>query len=74
MNWDQVEGNWKVFRGKIREQWGKLTEDDLDVISGKRVQLIGHLQRAYGIGKEDAENQVGEFERTLHTAETTTKG
>jgi len=71
MNWDQVEGNWKVFRGKAREQWGKLTEDDLDVISGKRDQLIGHLQRAYGIGKEDAENQVGQFERTLHTAETT---
>jgi uncharacterized protein YjbJ (UPF0337 family) len=73
MNWDQVEGNWKVFRGKIREQWGKLTEDDLDVISGKRDQLVGRLQRAYGIEEDEAEDQVAEFERNLRKRETTVR-
>ena len=44
MNWDQVEGNWKLLKGKFREKWGKLTDDDLDVVAGKRDQLLGKLQ------------------------------
>jgi uncharacterized protein YjbJ (UPF0337 family) len=62
MNWDRIEGNWKVFKGKIKEQWGKLTDDELDVIAGKRDQLIGRLQKTYGITKDEAERQVSEWE------------
>lgn len=62
MNWDQVAGNWKIVRGNVRERWGKLTEDDLDVIAGKRDQLVGRLQRAYGMAREEAERQVNDFE------------
>jgi uncharacterized protein YjbJ (UPF0337 family) len=62
MNWDQVEGNWKQFKGKVKEQWGKLTDDQLDVIDGKREQLAGELQEAYGIGRDEAERQIEKFE------------
>jgi uncharacterized protein YjbJ (UPF0337 family) len=62
MNKDTIEGNWKEFKGKIQEKWGKLTDDRLDVIEGKRDQLAGEIQQAYGISKEEAEKQVKEFE------------
>jgi len=58
VNWDRVEGNWKQFAGKVREKWGKLTEDDLQVINGHQDQLIGRLQERYGIAKEEAQKQV----------------
>lgn len=61
MNWDQVEGVWKQSKGKFREQWGKLTDDDLEVIAGKRDQLIGRLQERYGIAREEAEKQADAF-------------
>ncbi|MDX2199004.1 MAG: CsbD family protein [Phycisphaerae bacterium] len=61
MNWDQIAGDWKTFRGKVQEQWGKLTNDDLDVISGQRDQLVGRIQKTYGVEKEVAERQVREF-------------
>lgn len=61
MNWDQVEGNWKQFKGKAKEKWGKLTDDDFDVIAGKRDQLAGTLQKRYGFAKEQAEKQIDEF-------------
>ena len=61
MNWDQIEGNWKTFRGKVKERWGKLTNDDLDVIAGKKDQLVGRLQNAYGLQKEAAEKEVNAF-------------
>ena len=48
MNWDRVEGNWKKLSGKVREQWGKLTDDDLDVIEGRRETLSGRIQEIYG--------------------------
>jgi len=64
MNWDQVEGKWKQASGKAKEKWGKLTDDDLQRISGKRDQLVGRIQERYGIAKEEAERQVDEFSRT----------
>ena len=68
MNWDQVEGNWKQFKGKVKERWGKLTDDDLTSIEGKRDQLAGRLQKEYGYGKEEAEREIDEFARGLHAS------
>jgi len=62
MNWDQVEGNWKQFKGEVKKQWGKLTDDHLDVIAGKRDKLAGRVQEAYGISKDEAERQIKSFE------------
>ena len=62
MNWDRIEGNWKQFKGRAKEQWGKLTDDDIDVIAGKRDQLVGKIQESYGIGKDEAEKQVKDWE------------
>jgi uncharacterized protein YjbJ (UPF0337 family) len=62
MNWDIVKGNWKQFRGEVKAQWGKLTDDHLDVISGKRTELVGRIQEAYGVTKDEAEQQIKEFE------------
>lgn len=64
MNKDQLEGNWKQLKGKVREQWGKLTDDDLDVINGRREQLAGKLQERYGYAKEEAEKFINEWDRT----------
>jgi uncharacterized protein YjbJ (UPF0337 family) len=58
MNWDRIEGNWKEFRGKAKVQWGKLTDDDLDVINGNRDQLEGRLQKQYGYAKDKAKAEV----------------
>lgn len=58
---NQFEGTWKQVRGRVREQWGELTEDDLDIIAGKRDQLVGKLQETYGIAREEAETQVRNF-------------
>lgn len=62
MNWDIVEGNWKQFQGKVKTQWGKLTDDQLQVIGGKRVMLMGKLQEIYGLSKDEAEKQIKLFE------------
>lgn len=64
MNWDKIEGNWKQMKGDIKTRWGKLTDDQLDVIGGKREKLAGQLQESYGIGREEAEQQIKEFEDT----------
>lgn len=61
MNWDQIEGNWTQFKGTVQKQWGKLTNDELDVIDGRREELVGRIQKQYGISKEEAEKQVDEF-------------
>jgi uncharacterized protein YjbJ (UPF0337 family) len=58
MNWDRIEGNWKQFSGKAQQQWGKLTNDDLDVVEGRRTELVGKIQERYGVGKDEAERQV----------------
>jgi uncharacterized protein YjbJ (UPF0337 family) len=65
MNWQQIEGNWKQFTGKVKAQWGELTDDDLDRIEGHREELIGKIETRYGIAKEEAERQVRDFERKV---------
>ena len=64
MNWDRIEGNWKQLKGKAKEQWGKLTDDDLTTISGKRDQLSGKLQERYGYAKDEADRYVDEWSRS----------
>ena len=61
MNWDQVKGDWKQLTGKVKEKWGKLTDDELTMIAGKRDQLIGFIQERYGYEKEQAEKELNEF-------------
>lgn len=61
MNWDQIEGKWKQYAGKIKSKWGKLTDDDITMLSGKKDQLVGLVQERYGIARDEAERQVDEF-------------
>jgi uncharacterized protein YjbJ (UPF0337 family) len=63
MNWEIAEGNWKQFKGKVKARWGNLTDDQLDVIAGKREELAGKIQSAYGITKEEVEKQIKDFEK-----------
>jgi len=65
MNWDTVSRQWKQMKGKMKEQWGKLTDDELDVIAGKRDQLVGKIQEKYGITKDDAERRVDDWSRDI---------
>jgi uncharacterized protein YjbJ (UPF0337 family) len=65
MNWDRIVGNWKQFSGKVRQQWGKLTDDDLDVIGGRREELSGRIQKAYGVTKDEADRQISQFADTI---------
>lgn len=64
MNWDRIKGNWKQFTGRAKQQWSKLTDDDWQVIAGKREELVGKLQERYAIAKDDAERQLSAFERS----------
>ena len=70
MNWDQVEGKWKQYKGHAKEKWGKLTDDDIDVIDGRRQQLVGKIQERYGIAKAEVERQVDEWSKDLKAAKT----
>ncbi|HDY84959.1 hypothetical protein LCGC14_0484250 [marine sediment metagenome] len=63
MNMDQVEGNWKQLKGKVKQQWGKLTDDDVDVIEGNMEELSGKIQEAYGCDKAEAEKQIAEWKK-----------
>jgi uncharacterized protein YjbJ (UPF0337 family) len=65
MNWDQIEGKWMELKGRFGEKWGKLTDDDLATIGGKRDKLAGLLQQKYGIAKEHVETQIAAFEQKL---------
>jgi uncharacterized protein YjbJ (UPF0337 family) len=65
MNWDIIEGKWKQMRGQAKQKWGKLTDDDLDQIGGKRDQLIGKLQERFGYERDRAEREVREWSQTL---------
>jgi uncharacterized protein YjbJ (UPF0337 family) len=61
MNWEQVEGNWREFKGKIRSKWAKFTDDDLEQIAGKKDALLGRLQQHYGFKKDQAERELDAF-------------
>ncbi len=63
MNQDQIAGNWKQLKGKVKEQWADLTDDDLTKIEGKRDQLVGRVQERYGVAKDEAEKQVTAWEK-----------
>jgi uncharacterized protein YjbJ (UPF0337 family) len=64
MNWDQLKGDWKQFTGKVRERWGEFTDDELQVLRGKRDQFEGLLQKKFGLAKEEAKRQIDEFEKS----------
>jgi uncharacterized protein YjbJ (UPF0337 family) len=66
MNTDTLQGKWKQVKGQAKQKWGKLTDDDLDVIEGKRDELAGKIQERYGIAKEEAEKQIEEFESSCN--------
>jgi uncharacterized protein YjbJ (UPF0337 family) len=66
MNWDRVEGNWKQFKGKVQQQWGKPTDDDLDVIQGNQTELAGRLQERYGTTKDEAQKQIDSWMKTVN--------
>lgn len=68
MNWDVVKGNWKQFQGKARQQWGKLTDDDLEMAKGSREEMIGRVQERYGVARDEAERQVSQWERSLSSS------
>lgn len=61
MNWDTVSGNWKQFKGEMRQQWGKLTEDEIDQAEGQREKLAGVIQERYGIAKDEAEREIDDW-------------
>ncbi|MCE8013082.1 CsbD family protein [Halomonas daqingensis] len=65
MNWDQIEGKWKEVKGKARTSWGELTDDELDQVGGKKDELIGKIQKRYGLEREEAERQVDDWARNL---------
>lgn len=64
MNQDRIQGRWKQLKGKVKEQWGKLTDDDLEVIAGRRDQLLGRIQQRHGLAREEADRQVSDWERS----------
>lgn len=64
MNWDRISGNWKQAAGKAKEQWGKLTDDDLNVVAGRREQLAGKLQERYGMAIAEVESQLASWQRS----------
>jgi len=70
MNWDQVQGKWKQYKGKAKERWGQLTDNDLETIDGRSQQLVGKIQERYGIAKEQAEKQANDFLKSLDTETT----
>ena len=65
MNWDQIEGKWKQFKGSARERWGKLTDDDFETVAGKKDNLVGRIQERYGLAKEEAEQQADAWSAAL---------
>lgn len=66
MNWQQIEGKWNQVKGRARQQWARLTDDDLAAIHGKREELLGKIQERYGFAKEEAERQLDNWVKTLH--------
>jgi uncharacterized protein YjbJ (UPF0337 family) len=65
MNWDRIEGQWKQLKGRVKEKWGDLTDDELDEIAGRQDQLVGRIQERYGIERDEAEKRVKDWADTL---------
>lgn len=65
MDWNRIEGNWKQFKGKIKEKWGELTDDDIDRMEGSREQFEGKIQEKYGLGKDQAKANVDDWLKNL---------
>lgn len=74
MNWDQIEGKWKQVKGSAKQQWAKLTDDDLTYISGKKDELIGRIQERYGISREEAQKQADLWSKDVQEQSTATGG
>lgn len=66
MNWDRIEGKWAQMKGSVKQQWGKLTDDDLDYIAGSREKLVGRLQERYGIAKDAANESADNWYNSMH--------
>ena len=69
MNWDQVQGKWKQMRGAVRERFGKLTDDDLEIVAGNRDKFVGLIQERYGLAREEAQKRADEWIRTYQETE-----
>lgn len=69
MNWDQIQGKWKQAKGSMKQKWGKLTDDDLNVIAGSRDKFVGVMQERYGIAKEEAQKRADEWAQSLRDEE-----
>lgn len=69
MNWERISGNWTHWRGRVRERWGRLTDDELSRVDGRREQLAGRIQQTYGLTREEAERQLRNWERNLAVEE-----
>jgi uncharacterized protein YjbJ (UPF0337 family) len=68
MNWDRIEGNWKQFKGSVRQQWGQFTDDQLDVIAGRRDLLLGRIQELYGLSKDETEKQLIDWQERIEAS------
>jgi len=69
MNWERISGNWAHWKGRVRERWGRITDDQLARVEGRREQLAGRIQEAYGLTREDADRQLRNWERNLAVEE-----
>lgn len=65
MNWDQIAGRWAQVKGEARRKWGKLTDDDMEVIAGSKDKFVGRVQERYGIAKEEAQKQIDDWFNSL---------
>lgn len=65
MDWDRIEGNWKSFKGRAKQQWGRLTDDDINMVEGRREELEGRLQQQYGYAKDRARTEVDSWLNSL---------
>ena len=65
MDWDRIEGNWKSFKGKAKQQWGRLTDDDLNMVEGRREELEGRIQQQYGYHKDRARQEIDSWLNSL---------
>jgi uncharacterized protein YjbJ (UPF0337 family) len=63
MDWNRLEGNWKQLSGRAKQQWGKLTDDDIKASAGRRDALVGKVQERYGMSRDDAQKQVDDWAR-----------